>query len=91
VTQHHDQTQLSLDCDASAIAILIVHSTEMTELLAARYCAPAVLAHPYAPQRRFVLTGERFGAPLPWPPSVHQVTGTLMLPPTMTPCRPITR
>ena len=52
--------------------------------------APAVLAHPYAPDHHMVLTGERFGSPLPWPPDVYQVTGAVMLPPTMTICGPIT-
>jgi hypothetical protein len=49
-----------------------------------------VLAHSYAPEHHLILTGERFGAPLPWPPSVQQITGPLMLPPTMTPRGPIT-
>ena len=37
-----------------------------------------------------VLTGERFGATLPWPSGVYQVTSAVMLPPTMTICGPIT-
>jgi hypothetical protein len=90
VTQHRDQIRLSLDCDVSAIAIPILLSTEVTQILTERHCAPAVLAHPYAPEHHLILTGERFGAPLPWPPSVQQVTGALMLPPTMTPRGPIT-
>lgn len=90
VTQHRDQIRLSLDGDVSAIAIPILLSTELTQILIERHCAPAVLAHPYTPEHHLILTGERFGAPLPWPPSVHQVTGALMLPPTMTPRGPIT-
>jgi hypothetical protein len=37
-----------------------------------------------------VLTGERYGITLPWPPQIHRITGFLLLPPTMTPRGPIT-
>ncbi len=90
VTQHHDQIRLSLRGDVSAIAIPIPLSTELTQLLATRYCAPAVLAHPHAPDHRIVLTGQRYGVALPWPLGVHHVTGVLLLPPTITPRGPIT-
>jgi hypothetical protein len=88
--RRHDLIQLSLDGDVSAIAIPTPMSAEVIRVLNARYCAPAVLAHPYAPEHHMVLVGERFGAPLPWPPGVYQVNGTLMLPPTMTIDGPIT-
>lgn len=90
VTRHDDVVQLSMDGDASAIAIPIPLSIEVTRILIARHCAPAVMAHPYASEHHMVLTGERFGALLPWPPGVYQVTCSLMLPPTKTPCGPIT-
>lgn len=90
VIQHRDQIRLSLDCDVSAIEIPIRLSAEVTQILTERHCAPAVLAHPYAPEHHLILTGERFGVALPWPPSVQQVTGALMLPPTMTARGPIT-
>ena len=90
VTQHHDQIRLRLDCDVSAIAIPILLSTEVIQLLTARHCDPAALAHPDTPEHHLILTGERFPAALPWPPGVHQITGTLTLPPTMTPRGPIT-
>lgn len=90
VTRHRDQIRLRLDCDLSAIAIPILLSTEVLQLLTARHCDPAVLAHPYTPHHHLILTGERLPAPLPWPPGVHQITGTLLLPPTMTPRGPIT-
>jgi hypothetical protein len=90
VTQQRDLIQLSLDCDASAIAIPISLSLEVTRVLTARHCAPAVLAHPYAPEHHMVLTGEKFGAALPWPSDVYQVNGSVMLPPTMTVGGPIT-
>ena len=90
VTQHRDLIHLRLDCAASAIAIPIPLSAEVTQVLTDRHCAPAVLAHPYAPEHHMVLTGERFGATLPWPSGVYQVTSAVMLPPTMTICGPIT-
>jgi hypothetical protein len=90
VTQRGDLLQLRLDCDTSAIAIPIPLSAEVTQVLTDRHCAPAVLAHPYTPEHHMVLTGERFGATLPWPSGVYQVTGAIMLPPTMTICGPIT-
>jgi hypothetical protein len=49
-----------------------------------------VLAHPSTPEHHLVLAGERYGVTLPWPPQVHQVTGVLLLPPTVTPRGPIT-
>jgi hypothetical protein len=67
-----------------------VLSTEVIQLLTARHCDPAVLAHPDTPEHHLILTGERFPAPLPWPPGAHQITGTLTLPPTITPHGPIT-
>ena len=90
VIQHRDQIRLSLECDVSAIEVPILLSAEITQILTKRHCAPAVLAHPYAPEHHLILTGERFGVALPWPPSVRHVTGVLMLPPTMTPRGPIT-
>ncbi|MGB7796882.1 MAG: hypothetical protein WBL53_11600 [Pseudonocardiaceae bacterium] len=90
VTQHRDQIRLRLDCDVSAIAIPIPLSTEVIELLTARHCDPAVLAHPDTPEHHLILTGEKFPTSLPWPPGVHQITDTLTLPPTITPHGPIT-
>jgi hypothetical protein len=90
LSQNHDLIQLSMDSDASAIAIPVPLSIKVTRTLIARHCAPAVLAHPYAAEHHIVLTGERFDAPLPWPPGVYQVTRALMLPPTKTLYGPIT-
>jgi hypothetical protein len=90
VSQHRDLIQLRLHRNASAIAIPIPLSAEVTQVLIDRHCAPAVLAHPYAPDHHMVLAGERFGATLPWPSDVYQVTDAVMLPPTMTICGPIT-
>src|SRR6476646_1542516 len=66
------------------------HGPDARVVLTARHCAPAVLAHLDIPEHHNLLTGERYGCPLPWPPGVHQLTGTLMLPPTTTPRGPIT-
>ncbi len=90
VIVHHDQVRLSLYRDVSALAIPIPLSTEVTQILHQRRCAPPVLAHPHTPDHHILLTGERYGMPLPWPSQVHQVTGVLLLPPTITPRGPIT-
>jgi hypothetical protein len=90
VTHHRDQVWLSLHRDISALAIPIPLCTEVTQILTARRCAPPVLAHPSTPEHHLVLAGERYGVTLPWPPQVHQVTGVLLLPPTVTPRGPIT-
>jgi hypothetical protein len=90
VTQHADQIRLRLGREASAIAVPIPLSAELIQILTARRCTPAVLAHPDSPEHHIVLAGEGYGVMLPWPPSVHQVTGVLMLPPSMTPRGPIT-
>ncbi|MGH4009973.1 MAG: hypothetical protein ACRDTH_17780 [Pseudonocardiaceae bacterium] len=90
VTCHRDQTRLSLHHDVSALAIPIPLCTTVTEILTQRRCAPPVLAHPYTPDHRIVLTGQRYDVTLPWPHQVHRVAGVLLLPPTMTPRGPIT-
>lgn len=89
VTVHRGQIRLSLDRHVSALAISASLSTTVTRILTQRRCAPAVLAHPYAPEHRIVLTGEKYGVMLPWPAQMHQVTGVLLLPPTVTARGPI--
>jgi hypothetical protein len=90
VTLHRDQIRLNLDGDTGALIIPVPLATEVTAILATRRCPVPVLAHPYAPEHWILLVAERFGVTLPWPPGVHQVTGTLLLPPTVTPRGPIT-
>jgi hypothetical protein len=90
VTLHRDRVQLSLHHDVVAQAIPVQLCAEVTEVLTRRRCAPPVLAHPYAPELRIVLTAERYGVRLPWPAGVHRITGVLLLPPTETPRGPIT-
>jgi hypothetical protein len=51
---------------------------------------PPALAHPYLPDHHIVLTGEKYGLPLPWPNQAHPVTGVLLLLPTPTLRGPIT-
>ncbi len=90
VFAHRDLIQLSLNGIATAVAIPISLCIEVTQILTDRHCCPAVLAHPYAPEHRMVLAGEKFSAPLPWPIGVYRVNGSLMLPPAMTLDGPIT-
>jgi hypothetical protein len=90
VVLHRDQVRLSLYRDVSALAIPIPLCTEVIEIITQRRCAPAVLGHPYTPDHHIILTGEKYGVTLPWPASVHWVTGVLLLPPTVTARGPIT-
>lgn len=90
VTLHGDQVQLSLCHEVSAWAMPVPLCTKVTRILTDRSCAPAALAHPDAPEHRIILTGDCYGVRLPWPHDVHQVTGVLLLPPTVTPHGPIT-
>ncbi|MGH3885134.1 MAG: hypothetical protein ACRDSZ_00965 [Pseudonocardiaceae bacterium] len=90
VILRRDQIRLNLDGDTLALIIPVLLATEVTAILATRRCPVPVLAHPYAPEHRILLVAERFGVTLPWPPGVQQVTGTLLLPPTVTPRGPIT-
>lgn len=90
VVLHRDQIRLNLDGDRSALIFLTPLVTEVTAILATRRCPVPVLAHPDTPEHQILLVAERFGPVLPWPPGVRQITGTLLLPPTVTPCGPIT-
>ena len=81
VIVHRGQVRLSRSREASALAIPVTLGTEVTQILTQRRCAPAVLAHSYAPEHQIVLTGERYGVMLPWPAQAHRVTGVLLLPP----------
>lgn len=90
VTRHHNQVRLSLHSTVSALAIPIPLSTEVTQILTQRQCAPAVLVHPDTPEHHIVATGENHEVPLPWPSPVRRVTGALLLPPAVIPRGPIT-
>lgn len=90
VTLRLGQVWLNLDGDTLALIIPVLLATEVTAILAMRRCPVPVLAHPYAPECRILLVAQRFGLAMPWPPCVREVTGTLLLPPTVTPRGPIT-
>jgi hypothetical protein len=90
VTLHRGRVRLSLEGTVSVLMIPARWCTGVIPLLIQRRCTPAVLAHPYAPEQRIVLTGEKYEPRLPWPREVRQVTGGLLLPPTHTPRGPIT-
>ncbi|MGH3870160.1 MAG: hypothetical protein ACRDSR_01375 [Pseudonocardiaceae bacterium] len=89
VTLRRGQVRLNLDGDTLALVIPVLLATEVTAILATRRCPVPVLAHPYAPEHRILLVAQRFGVARPWPPCVREVTGTLLLPPTVTPRGPI--
>ena len=90
VTLHRDQIRLHLNHAVSAWMIPARLGARVIPMLIQRRCDPPVLAHPYAPEHCIMLTGEKYGLPLPWPEQVHQITGVLLLPPTRTPRGPIT-
>jgi hypothetical protein len=90
VTLHRDQIRLHLNHAVSAWMIHAPRCAEVIPVLTERRCAPLVIAHPYAGEHQIVLTGEKYGLPLPWPEQVHRVTGVLLLPPTRTLRGPIT-
>lgn len=85
-----DQLWLALDRDAVALLIPTPLATGVTELLTRRRCPAPVLAHPYTPDHQVLLAGERYGVALPWPPGVHRITGTVLLPPSVTSRGPLT-
>lgn len=91
VTLRRDQVALNLDLDVDAVALVIpaVLATEVAEILIRRRCPPPMLAHPAIPTHRVIVAGERYPVPLGWPTGVHRVTGTLLLPPTVTTEGPI--
>lgn len=90
VTLRHDQISLDLRHEAVALIIPTLLATDVTRILRQRRCPTPVLAHPYVPEHRVLLAGEQFGVALPWPSTVHRVTGSLLLPPTATPRGPVT-
>ncbi|MGH4026460.1 MAG: hypothetical protein ACRDRV_17935 [Pseudonocardiaceae bacterium] len=81
-----EQLWLNLDLDLDAVAVVIpgVLAARVAEILVGRRCPPTVLAHPALAGQRVFVAGERFDVALGWPAGVHRVTGTLLLPPTVT-------
>ncbi|MGH4022445.1 MAG: hypothetical protein ACRDT0_25045 [Pseudonocardiaceae bacterium] len=89
VTTRRDHVLLALDHHAVALLIPTNLASQVQPILATRQCPAPVLAHPDAPGHQVFLAGEPFGAPLPWPPGVQPITGSLPLPPTVTPRGPV--
>lgn len=86
VALHAGEISLDLELDVDAVALLIPTPliTTVTDTLIRRRCPPPVLAHPALPTHRAIVAGERYGVPLAWPPDVHRITTSLLLPPTIT-------
>ncbi|MGH4002414.1 MAG: hypothetical protein ACRDTJ_33670, partial [Pseudonocardiaceae bacterium] len=85
-----DQVWRNLEPDTAALIIPVLVAARVIEILNQRRCPSLTLVHPDTPDHRVLLTGERYGVALPWPPSVYQATGTLPLPPTKTARGPVT-
>jgi hypothetical protein len=80
-----DQVLLTLNDQFSALVLPSTLAQQTSRILAARARPAPVLTHPDAPQQQILITGEPYGALLPWPDDVHLVIGHLPLPPTLTP------
>lgn len=85
ITACQDQVLLTLGGDVSALVLPTTLAEQTMEILAERARPAPVLANPYAPEYRILITGEPFGILLPWPDEVHTAAGYLPLPPTVTP------
>ncbi|HEX2299345.1 MAG TPA: hypothetical protein VHH34_12675 [Pseudonocardiaceae bacterium] len=90
VTLRRDQVWLTLGSEAVALMVPAVLANRVTTVLTARRCLSAMLTHPYAPEHRVLLAGEPYPVPLPWPPGVHRVATSVLLPPTTSPRGPLT-
>ncbi|MGH3794102.1 MAG: hypothetical protein ACRDSP_04370 [Pseudonocardiaceae bacterium] len=90
VLLRRDQVWLALGAEAVALTVPTAAAARAAALLTVRRCPPAMFAHPYAPEHQVLLAGEPYGVALPWPPGVHQVATSVLLPPTMTPRGPLT-
>lgn len=80
-----DRVLLTLGSEASALVLPVGLADKAQAILAARQRPAAVLVHADAPEHQVFVAGEPHGTPLPWPPTVRAVTGTLQLPPCTTP------
>ena len=91
VTARAGQVSLNLDLDLDAVAVVIPAgpAARAAQILDERRCPPAMLTHPALATHRVVVAGERYGVALGWPTGVHRVTGTLLLPPTVTTHGPV--
>jgi len=85
VITRSEQTLLIPGDQITALLLPIALAERTTRILAARARPTPVLTHPDAPQHQILITGEPYGAPLPWPAGVLTVIGHLPLPPARTP------
>lgn len=90
VTLRGDQIRLSLTIDPIAVLIPVPLAGQVIRILTTRRCPPAVLVDPDAPDHQVLLAGEPYGVALPWPPCVHRITGSVLLPPSTTSRGPVT-
>lgn len=77
-------------CNTSSPPPADTLAMQATKILHRWRCRSLTLIHPDAPEHRVVLAGQRHSVAPPYPRSVHRTTGTLPLPPTVTPCGPLT-
>ncbi|MGH3768023.1 MAG: hypothetical protein ACRDTX_23225 [Pseudonocardiaceae bacterium] len=84
VAVRRNRMRLRLGPATVALVIPAVLAAEVTEILTARRCQPAMLIHPRAPMHRVLLASEPYPVMLPWPPGVNRITTNLLLPPTPT-------
>ncbi|MGB6162698.1 MAG: hypothetical protein WCF33_12490 [Pseudonocardiaceae bacterium] len=85
-----NQVWLNLEPDTVTLTIPVSLAVQATKILHRWRCRSLALIHPDAPEHRVVLAGQRHSVAPPYPRSVHRTTGTLPLPPTVTPCGPLT-
>jgi hypothetical protein len=89
VTLRGNQVWLSMEPDTVALTIPVLLAARVAGVLNQRRCPPLTLIHPEMPEHWVMLAGERDTVALPWPTWVSRNTETLPLPPTVTPCGPI--
>jgi hypothetical protein len=89
VIVREDQVLLTLGFEAVALVLPDGLAEAVTAILAGRDRPAPVLMNPGTSQEWVLLAGEPFGVPLPWPDRARLLTGTLPLPPSITPHGPI--
>lgn len=89
VTVRGNQVLLTLGFEVSALVLPEGLGEAVTAVLAGRDHPVPVLVDPGVPDEWVLVVGEPYGIPLPWPARVRLLTGTLPLPPSITPLGPI--
>jgi hypothetical protein len=85
-----DQVRLDAQSDMIGLIIPIRLAIQVAATLSAQRSSPPVVVHPAAPGHRLLVCSEPFAVALPWPPAILRVDPPLLLPPTPTPCGPLT-